>query len=97
MAKTNNINAVVIEGMLTEAPMYDAEHEVCILKFEIQSNQKHTCFTAKAFGVVGKTCSTSLTSGDFIRMCGKLDVEGNNVIIISEHIEFQTDKTRQSA
>lgn len=96
----NDLNEVLIEGILTEKPKLTYQEDIPICKFNIAVNRRYknkkrewveeTCqFNIKAQNNLAEICSRYLKKGRGVRVIGILQELKKQVYILAEHVEFR--------
>jgi single-stranded DNA-binding protein len=93
----NNLNSVLIEGVIAEAPEYSESTKQCT--FAIESNRyykadgiirkKSNVFSVIVTGKIAEALSKK-KKGLGVRVVGRMDTTENNTVFIeAEHVEYK--------
>jgi single-stranded DNA-binding protein len=102
----NNLNSVLVEGVILETQEYSESEKRCA--FTIESNRyyktadgsnrkKASIFTVVVTGEIAEVCSKK-NKGLGVRVVGRIDTAENNAVFIqAEHIEYRPEKSGKGA
>ena len=94
----NNLNSILIEGIVTEEAKFIEHKDFCLCQFAITSKRyfndskayKPTCVAIEAHRKLAIACKDKAIVNTSIRVVGRLENDSSGkVYVLAEHIEFR--------